>query len=312
MRSGRGSVLRVMAMFAMSGVMYAQPDRAPVVFSQTIHEGGGALQIDFAEGAIDLGRAAVVDRIQMAAHAVSVYYGRFPVAKARVLVIPSAGRHGVMQGTTWGAMSGFPAFLRLRVGQRTTVDELKVDWVITHELTHTALASLPDDQHWFEEGLASYVEPIARVQAGELAAKSIWADMVSGMPNGEPVAGDRGLDHTHTWGRTYWGGALFCLSADVEIRRQTRNRYGLQDALRAIVAAGDTIDKEMPVESVLRVGDGATHTRVLEEMYVRWSQTAVPVELEALWQQLGVKPDGSLDDAAPESAIRRAITATPR
>jgi hypothetical protein len=41
--------------------------------------------------------------------------------------------------------------------------------------------------------------------------------MVSGMPQGEPQRGDRGLDGTHTWGRTYWGGAMFCLLTDVEI-----------------------------------------------------------------------------------------------
>ena len=58
------------------------------------------------------------------------------------------------------------------------------------------------------------------------------------MPKGLPAAGDRGLDYTPTWGRTYWGGALFCLLADIDIRKRTSNRFGLQDALRAIVAAG--------------------------------------------------------------------------
>ena len=55
---------------------------------------------------------------------------------------------------------------------------------------------------------------------------------------------DRGLDRTRTWGRTYWGGALFCLMADVEIRKQTGNRVGLQDALRTILSAGGSIDKK--------------------------------------------------------------------
>ena len=72
-----------------------------------------------------------------------------------------------------------------------------------------------------EEGLATYIEPIARVQAGELPAKQIWRDMLDGMPKGEPQPGDKGLDRTHTWGRTYWGGALFCLVADVQIRVAT-------------------------------------------------------------------------------------------
>ena len=86
--------------------------------------------------------------------------------------------------------------------------------------------------HWIEEGISVYVEPIARVQAGQLSAERMWSDVVRDMPQGEPEPDDRGLDHTHTWGRTYWGGAMFCLVADVRIRQQTGNRKGLQDALR--------------------------------------------------------------------------------
>jgi hypothetical protein len=286
--------------------------RRHVAFSQTLVVENVTLQIDFADGSLDLPRSAVVHRIEIAAHAVAGYYGRFPVARARILVIPVAGQHGVLQGTTWGNMDGFPAFLRLRVGQGTTREELVADWVITHELVHTALPSLPDDQHWLEEGIASYVEPVARVQDGELSAASVWADMRSGMPNGEPGLGDRGLDRTHTWGRTYWGGAMFCLMADVEIRKETGNRRGLQDALRAIVAAGGSIDKDWPLSRILSIGDEATSTHVLERMYAQWSVTPVRVDLPGLWAELGVRAGqrgASFDATAVFAAIRASITA---
>ena len=269
------------------------------------------MQIDFAEGSFDLPRDQIVQRIQVAAHAVTVYYGRFPVPRARILVIPVAGKHGILQGTTWGDRDGFPAFLRLRIGESTTPEELAADWIITHELVHTALPSLPDDQHWLEEGLASYIEPIARVQAGELPAATIWADMRRGMPNGEPGPEDRGLNNTHTWGRTYWGGALFCLMADIKIHQQTGNRLGLQDALRAVVAAGGSIDKDWPLSRILNIGDQTTGTHVLEDMYAQWSETPVPVDLPALWEQLGIKSGPNpvkFDSAAPLAAVRLAIT----
>jgi hypothetical protein len=102
---------------------------------------------------------------------------------------------------------------------------------MTHELVHTVMSSLADEHHWLEEGLATYVEPIARSQDGQLSAEKVWGSMASGMEQGEPGRRDRGLDQTHTWGRTYWGGAMFCLVADIEIRRATGNRKGLQDAL---------------------------------------------------------------------------------
>src|SRR6266446_6989700 len=59
----------------------------------------------------------------------------------------------------------------------------------------------------------------------------------------------------HTWGRTYWGGALFCLLADVEIHRRAHNRYGLQDALRGIVRAGGNMECDWPLARVLKAGD---------------------------------------------------------
>src|ERR1700722_14708578 len=235
--------------------------------------GGGSLQIDFAGTDPDLPKTCIIAKISKAAQAVATYYGRLPVSSARIQIVVATGEHGVLRGTTWGSKDGFPAVSRLIVGQHTTQQEFDADWIVTHELVHMALASLPDAQHWLEEGIATYVEPIVRSQSGQLGLERVWADMLSGMWHGEPEAFDRGLDRTHTWGRTYWGGALFCLVADVEIRRQTNNRYGLQDALRAIVAAGGTIDKDWPVVRVLRAGDKATSTPVLEELYSKWSET---------------------------------------
>ncbi len=115
---------------------------------------------------------------------------------------------------------------------------------------------------------------------GELNARQVWRDMVRDMPKGEPAEGDQGLDHTHTWGRTYWGGAMFCLVADVEIRRQTGNRKGLQDALRAMVAQGGTIDHEWPLDKALAIGDQATGTHVLTEQYAKWKDAPVTVDLQ--------------------------------
>jgi hypothetical protein len=216
-----------------------------------------------------------------------------------------------MQGTTWPGMNGFQGFTRIRIGQHTTTAELAEDWTTTHELVHMAFPTLPDDQHWMEEGLATYVEPIARVATGELEARQVWRDMVYGMRKGEPAEGDSGLDRTHTWGRTYWGGALFCLVADVTIRRETQNRKGLQDALRAIVARGGTIDHEWPLDQALAIGDRATGTHVLTRMYAEWKDKPVPVDLMKLWEELGIHwtAGGPIEfvASAPLARIRESI-----
>jgi predicted metalloprotease with PDZ domain len=187
--------------------------------------------------------------------------------------------------------------------------------MMTHELIHTAFPSMDDEQHWIEEGLSVYVEPIARAQNGLLSPEKIWSDMARDMPQGNPGASDRGLDQTHTWGRTYWGGAQFCLLADVMIRKETHNQKGLQEALRAIVAAGGTIDHDWPITKAFAVGDQATGTHVLTQLYEQMRNTPKPVDLNTLWKDLGVEqmPDGvRLNNNAPFANIRKAITLPPR
>lgn len=271
---------------------------------------GGTISVELTHTTPALDHDALLDWVRRSADAVVTYYGRFPVSQARLVVTPVSG-HGINGGRTWADADG--GLIRIRVGAATTAEDYANDWVLVHEMTHLALPSLPDDQEWLEEGLATYVEPLARAQAGGLTDEAVWAGMVQGMPKGLPQAGDRGLDRTHTWGRTYWGGALFCLLADLDIRRRTGNRFGLQDALRAILATGN-METESSVEPLLAIGDRAVGVPVLAELYARMKDEPVPVDLEALWQRLGVEREGRdvrFNEDAPEAAIRRAITAGP-
>ncbi|MBC8007217.1 MAG: hypothetical protein H7X76_04125 [Prolixibacteraceae bacterium] len=276
-------------------------------------------EIRLADATIELsytGDAASLDRnelrewITASASAVQSYYGRFPVKRLRIRIEAGEGR-GAQSGTTY-AYNG--ALIRVGVGRYSDSADLKRDWIMTHEMVHLAMPDFAQRHAWLEEGLATYVEPIARVQVGQLTEKKIWRDMLQDMPKGLPAAGDQGLDNTHTWGRTYWGGALFYLLADVRIRERTGNRAGLQDALRAIVANGGNVEVSWDVRRTLAMGDRATGTNVLIELYDEMRATPVSPDLEQLWQRLGVKRIGDSvewDDNAPLAGIRKTITAPP-
>jgi hypothetical protein len=245
--------------------------------------------------------------IQNAAEAVSNYYGRFPVPHLTLLVRSSNGS-GVRHGVTFGTDGGL---IRISVGRETPVDDLKDDWTLTHEMTHLAFPNMPDEQHWMEEGLATYIEPVARAQVGQMPVAEMWRQVIRDMPKGEPIDGDQGLDHTPTWGRTYWGGAMFCLLADVRIRELTKNRKGLQDALRAIMNHA-TISEDWEIKKALAVGDKATGTNVLQDLYRQMANQPSPVDLAQLWSKLGMAlKDGKVvfNDKAVDAAIRIAITA---
>jgi hypothetical protein len=249
--------------------------------------------------------------VRRAAAAVTTYYGRYPVPHVSIRVFPFAGQ-GIRSGRTFGREDG--GAIRIRVGSDTTAAQFQSDWMMTHEMVHLSFPSLAEQHHWLEEGIATYVEPIARVQAKQLPATEMWAELIRGLPQGLPQAGDQGLDNTHTWGRTYWGGALFCLLADVGIRRATNNEKGLQDALRGILAAGGDIRYDWEMEKALTVGDRAVGVSVLMPLYERMKDKPVEVDLNALWEQLGLQWEGGrvrYRDHAPLAATRIAITAVP-
>jgi hypothetical protein len=210
----------------------------------------------------------------------------------------------VRGGQTWAS------FIRVQVGRDVTPNQLVDDWVLVHEMTHLALPDMGEAQSWFSEGLAVYVEGIARVQAGNRSQEDVFTEQMRQMPRGMPQAGDQGLDHTHTWARTYWGGAMFCFLADVEIHRRTGNRLGLQDAMRAVTRASGGLASDWPISQVFAIADQATGTRVLEEMYAQMKDKPVAPDLQDLWTQLGVVSDGGsvkLHDDAPLAAVRLAI-----
>jgi predicted metalloprotease with PDZ domain len=201
-------------------------------------------------------------------------------------------------------------FIRLQIGRDITADELRNDWVLVHEMVHLAVPEVGDDHLWFTEGLSTYIEGIARVQAGDLPAERVWTEQIRSMPKGLPGPGDKGLDRTHTWGRTYWGGALFCLLADVEIRKKTSNRLGLRDAMRAVLRETGGVAFNVPIERVLKIGDGATNTTVLQDLYAQMKDKPFSPDLPELWQQLGIRLRGEsleLENDAPLAATRDAI-----
>lgn len=276
--------------------------------TSTLLIGGSKIDVEIDAGEMKLSHEQLLHWVQAAAECVATYYGRYPVPHVQIRIIPVDGS-GVRHGQTFGYDGGL---IKIRVGKQTQAAELANDWMLTHEMVHLSFPSVADEHHWIEEGIAVYVEPIARIQAKQMGAEQMWADLVRDMPKGLPQEGDRGLDHTHTWGRTYWGGALFCFVADVEIHKETHNKKGLQDALRGILNGGGDITKDWELSEALKVGDRATGTTVLSDLYSKWKDQPAEINLGAMWKDLGIAADGKnvrLADDAPLAAVRKAITA---
>lgn len=257
-------------------------------------------------GELPVSEAALFRWIETSARGVAEYLGRYPVPRVR-LMVRAGGRGAVGHGVTYGGRS--PS-IRIAVGRDATEQTLRTDWVLTHEMTHLGFPDLTSDDEWAEEGLATYVEPLARVRAGTLSPDKMWADLMDGVPKGLPRGGGRGLHGTRDWGQTYWGGALFWLLADVEIREKSHDRRGLPDALRAILDAGGDIRMRWPLSRALNIADRALGQTTLADLYTRLGTAPGTVDLADLWERVGVRRERGrvvYDDAAPLAGIRRKV-----
>jgi len=139
--------------------------------AERIEVGGATLDFFIDPGEFELGRAALLDWVTRSAGAVSAYFGRFPVPRARVHIIISQGSR-VSSGTSFGDHG---ARCKISVGRNTSLSDLFADWELTHEMVHFGFPSVADRHHWIEEGIATYVEPIARASVGILTAEQVWA-----------------------------------------------------------------------------------------------------------------------------------------
>jgi hypothetical protein len=270
--------------------------------AETLAVAGGRLRVTWPADAAPALRDELRGWVRRSAEAVAAYDGRFPVADAALDIRTFAGG-----GVRGGRTDNDPALrIQVRVGDETSHAMFLDDWVLVHEMVHLSIPDVPRHQLWLHEGIATYVEGCARGHARLEAPEAVWAEWFRGMPKGLPQPGDAGLDHTPTWGRTYWGGALFCLLADVQVRERSALRLGLRDALRGVLAAGGNYGVAWPVEKTLAVADAAIGQTTLTELHAMLGDCPREIDLEALWADLGVTAQGLRDDA-PRADARRAI-----
>jgi hypothetical protein len=276
---------------------------------------GAKLDVALLGPPLAMGDPATLGWIKESASCVAGLFGRFPT-DATVFVVPVRGASDVVFGRV---MSLAGASVELLFGDETQAARVHENWVVVHELFHLGCPSFVGEGHWLEEGLATYYEPILRERAGWMTQAELWSHFAREMPRGLRDAGEpAALEDRDDVDSTYWGGALFALLADVRIRAATANVRSLDDVLRAVLAKEGDATHTATVADFLNVGDRATGTRELSAVYASWALRGENVDLDSLWQKLGVGAGGSeerrgeveLRRDAPLAGVRTAIAAS--
>lgn len=296
--------------FSLLTILILQTSNA-LAIDKTLDVGGGKINITFnpgvGEDGYNLNRQQITAWVERTANAVTKYFDRFPVKILNLSI--SDGARGRVNGV---AYHGLEPLIVISISPSFTEQTLADDWVMAHEMVHLSFPPVGNRHQWLLEGLATYVEPITRVRSDLLTEDDAWKWLIEGTPQGLPEADNKGLDNTSTWGQKYWGGAIFFLLADIRIHQQTKNKFGIENALRAIQENGGSmqLDQNWEVLKALQIGDKATGTSVLVDLYNEMRDKYVMTDLDGIWKDLGVSLQGNkivYDDTAKSADLRRSI-----
>ena len=255
-----------------------------------------------------LGMESVQQWVQSAVESISDYAGGFPVSEV-FIAVRVQGRSGVQNGR---AFATDPPVINIQMGHNTTRTQLLHDWVLVHELAHLAVPSLPRAQRWFEEGLAVYVESMARVKAGTKSTSALWRDFLNGFPQGDRQPHEAGLNGTGRWGRIYWGSTALMLRMDVGLRASGKG--GMPAVLAAWRQQGWDIRSNVSLPSLLRSADVTLGSSVLTSHYEKFALRPGTATVATILKDLGVSLSGQevlIDHAAALAAVRSQLDRGP-
>jgi len=268
----------------------------------------GVLRLAMLDGFSASTRPAIVDWVKRTIEAESNYWHGFTADQMLVGLVPMP-RNGVGYGRT---QPGGGVSIMIEVGDTIDARRLFNDWVLVHELIHSGMPFIRGRGTWFMEGAATYIEPIIRARAGWKTEQEVWHEWVTQMPQGDGVFA-RGLSQAS--GReNYWGGAIFMLMADLAIRRDSNGAKGLEDCFGGALWRGLGGADRVGLDAYAQACDAATGTKSMSALLDRYFYNAQPVNLAALWKELGVALVGDrivLDDSAPQAKWRRMIVMGP-
>jgi hypothetical protein len=236
------------------------------------------------------------------------FWGREPVEPKLLAIIPVRDKAGLPFGRV---MAAGGATILLLLGDQISREQIYEEWVLVHEFLHLGTPLLRDTGIWFNEGIATYYEPILRARAGWKSEDDVWREWLSNMPRNLPALTEMGLSNAPSR-RAYYGGAIFLLLADIALRGGSQGAVGVENCLKSVLQTGADVRRRWSTEHMLSTCDQmAGQGDIMMSLARKFVFDHAPLDLAQLWQDLGVAlgEDGAIryDDSAPLAAVRRSI-----
>lgn len=264
--------------------------------------GDARWEVALLEGDLEAGDEKIRSWItQAAADAISVAGGS-PRKRVSIVLAPVSSSNPAPFGRV---LYSQPRSAAIYVGQQATAAAFDDDWLATHELMHTLHPRFVGQVRFMSEGIASYYQCLAPIRSKREPAKALWGVLARGVATGQVEALGRSLAevtgaiHTHqAYRAVYWGGALLALELDLEIRRATEGKRGLEHVLAQLRARpGVTLGE---LGAAVDAMAGVEIWRAIRRAHLRGQALKRGT---ALLRSLGIGPEG-LDPEASAAEWR--------
>jgi hypothetical protein len=275
---------------------------AVAALASPLEVGGGKIDVAFETFLRAASDAEVRAFVERSAAPVAAYYGKFPVPRLRVRVIPNRSAGGLFGREFHGRR------IDLYLGSAMKAADFPGEHMLTHEMFHLGFPDLAGEYAWVEEGLATYLAHLARARAGQTTEAEFWRIAFHGFS--DAISTGVGFASETNYRAMYWGGAFFWFSLDLEIRERSKGARSLDTVTRAILRAGGTNAHEWSLVRLRGAVDRAAGFAVFQKWYDRLGRRPGHVDLAELGKNLGVElsdHDAVLREDAPLASTRHAL-----
>lgn len=165
-----------------------------------------------------------------------------------------------------------------------SLEDLLVDWIAPHEISHLALPRLGKDNMWFYEGFATYMsrqvmkemETITDFEADSTCCERIAYIKPAYQSSSNFIAVADSLKNESRYPQLYWGGASYFYT--IEKQLQEANKKPLIDVLKVFQTCCHVA--EMTLDDVVESFDNISGTHLFSELLVDYQTKPAYLMLE--------------------------------
>lgn len=284
-----------------------------------LSNGSQTIEVHIGPRFSDEEKSTAVAWLGRAVDAMSSVYGAWPKDR---LIIELKRQASPQSPVPWGEVdrSAINKVL-LVIDPGHGLQALIQDWTIYHELSHLFIPYQADGDIWFSEGLASYYQNILQARSGLLDETTMWEKLVGGFQRG---AGERQWSSTtlhdlsanrrtnRAFMRIYWSGALYWLTADLQLRLESNNEMSLDRALRLLKDCCG--ERTMSAAGIAVQLDAMTGRQLFATLFHRYRESYGMPDYRPTLARLGItattrdsKLSLMLENGTPGALIRKTI-----